>query len=81
LIDQARAGEKLRLSVDQTNGFCRVSISRPARLTGLSDTAVFGADVQDAQGFSLRLVRGLARIAGAQLVTLPGAIALNFRRA
>jgi hypothetical protein len=81
LIDQARAGEKLRLSVDQTNGFCRVSISRPARLTGLSDTAVFGADVQDPQGFSLRLVRGLARIAGAQLVTLPGAIALNFRRA
>ncbi|MFL6749135.1 MAG: sensor histidine kinase, partial [Sphingomicrobium sp.] len=81
LIDHAQAGEKLRLSVDQTNGFCRVSISRPASLTGLNDAALFGADIQDPRGFSLRLVRGLARIAGAQLVTSPGAVALNFPRA
>jgi His Kinase A (phospho-acceptor) domain len=81
VIERAGAGEKLRLSVDQPNSSCRVSISRPAAMTGASDAGLFGGGVQDAQGFSLRLVRGLARIAGAQLVTLPGAIALDFLRA
>ena len=82
MIDRARAGEHLRLSVDQTNGSCRVSISRPAALAGQSDSSLFGtADALGTPGFNLRLVRGLARIAGAELVTLPGMIALDFPRA
>jgi signal transduction histidine kinase len=82
VIERARSGERLRLSVDQTMGSSRVSISRPAALAGLGDASLFGAaDDLSAQGFSLRLVRGLARIAGAELVTVPGAIALNFPRA
>jgi hypothetical protein len=80
LIEQARSGERLRLSVDQTEGSCRVSVSRPAALIGASDGSLFGADLQDMHGFSLRLVRGLARIAGARLVTMPAAIALEFPR-
>jgi hypothetical protein len=78
VIEHATSGEALRLSVEQALGSCRVSISRPAALVGVSDASLFGRDLKDAQGFSLRLVRGLARIAGAQLVTLPGAIALDF---
>jgi hypothetical protein len=81
VIEHSQTGEKLRLSVDQSNSFCRVSISRPAALTGLSDASLFGASLPDAQGFSLRLARGLARIAGAQLATTPAAIALDFPRA
>jgi signal transduction histidine kinase len=80
VIEHAQAGEKLRLSVDQTNSSCRVSISRPASLAGVSDANLFGADPQDPQGFSLRLVRGLARIAGARLAIVPGALALDFPR-
>jgi hypothetical protein len=78
VIEQARAGERLRLSVEQANGAGRVSISRPEALRGLGDAALFGTGLKDAEGFSLRLVRGLARIGGAQLVTLPGAIAIDF---
>jgi hypothetical protein len=81
VFERAQAGEKLRLTVEQAHGPCRVAISRPAALAGAGDTTLFGADLQDIQGFSLRLVRGLARIAGAQLVTLPAAIALDFPRA
>jgi len=80
LIDRAQAGERLRLAVDQTNGSCRVSVSRPAALMSASDRSLFGADLQDMHGFSLRLVRGLARIAGARLVTMPAAIGLDFAR-
>jgi signal transduction histidine kinase len=82
VIERAEQGEKLRLLVEQAGSSCRVSISRPAALVGMSDASLLGgADVLNAQGFSLRLVRGLARIAGAELVTLAGALALNFPRA
>jgi hypothetical protein len=81
VLEPAQAGEKLRLTVDQANSSCRVAISRPAALAGAGEANLFGADLQDLQGFSLRLVRGLARIAGAQLVALPGSIALDFPRA
>jgi hypothetical protein len=47
----------------------------------MTDADLFGTDegaISDA--FILRVVRGLARIAGAALVTSPGSIALSFPR-
>jgi len=77
-IEQAVAGERLRLSVERTGERCRVSISRPAALKGLSDGALFGEGDVPTAGFWLRLVRGLGRIAGVQFVTTPAGLALVF---
>jgi signal transduction histidine kinase len=85
VIEQARPGERLRLAVEHNGSTCRFAISRPAALRGLSDDQLFdprlpGADDGDSPalgiGFSLRLVRGLARIAGGDLVASPAGITL-----
>ena len=82
VIGVAEAGEKLRLSVDQAGANCRISISRPVTLHGLSDAQLFDAPSDAADdGFSLRLVRGLARIAGGDLVTSRAGFTLLFPRA
>ena len=82
VIGAAEAGEKLRLSVDQAGGNCRLSISRPLTLHGLSDAQLFDARSDKAEdGFSLRLVRGLARIAGGDLVASRAGFTLVFPRA
>jgi hypothetical protein len=80
----------LRISVDQGEADCRISISRPAAFRNLPDGLLFdGAIALDAggegngysAGFSLRLVRGLARIGGGDLVTSPTSLTLVFPRA
>jgi len=82
VIEQAVAGERLRLAVEANAETSRFSISRPAALKGITDAQLFDprADVPDASpvgvGFSLRLVRGLARIAGGDLVATPAGITL-----
>jgi signal transduction histidine kinase len=82
MISEAQAGERMRLSVDQAGENCRVSITCPAALSGLSDEQLFGGGPKALQqGFSLRLVRGLARIAGADLTSQRGALSLLFPRA
>ena len=79
VIEAATAAERLRLSVDQGAGQCRVSISRPSALRGMTDAELFDPSSRpDAVAFPLRLVRGLARIAGGDLVTSPAGIALVF---
>ena len=81
-IEAAQAGERLRLSVDQVGDHCRFSISRPAALRGISDAQLFEPGQQaPANGSSLRLIRGLARIAGGELVTAPAGFTLAFPRA
>jgi hypothetical protein len=82
VIGVAEAGEKLRLSVDQAGENCRFSISRPAVLRGMSDAQLLDqrSDAPE-NGFSLRLVRGLARIAGGDLVTSRAGFTLVFPRA
>jgi hypothetical protein len=47
----------------------------------LSDDQLIGSESSFEQGFSLRIVRGLARIAGAELTTPQGSISLLFPRA
>ena len=82
IIGAADAGEKLRLSVDQSGENCRFSISRPASLRTMSDMQLFDTRSEAAEdGFSLRLVRGLARIAGGNLVTSRAGFTLIFPRA
>ena len=90
VIDRSDAGEKLRISAEGGEGDCRISISRPRALRSLPDGLLFdGAIAPDADteangysaGFSLRLVRGLARIGGGDLVTSPTTLTLVFPRA
>ncbi|HET9810838.1 MAG TPA: histidine kinase dimerization/phospho-acceptor domain-containing protein [Sphingomicrobium sp.] len=81
LVDRADSGEHLRLAVGRANGHCTVSLSRPAALRGISDELLFGSgDEPVADAFRLRLARGLARGAGADLLTSPDAIILSFPR-
>ena len=86
VVDRADAGERLRMSLEQNSDQCRLSISRPSALQNIPDTQLFDAVAEGAEqgflaGFSLRLVRGLARIAGGDLVTSRPAITLVFPRA
>jgi hypothetical protein len=82
LIERAAMGERLRLWVEGSGDHCRVSLSRPAALDGLSDEELFGSrGARPSEDLSLRLVRGLARIAGADLVSRQGAVVLVFARA
>jgi signal transduction histidine kinase len=78
VIDRASAGEALWLRVDSRNGDCRVAISTPAAIGG----DPLGADNDEApECVSLRLVRGLATIAGADLAAADDVISLSFQRA
>jgi hypothetical protein len=81
VIEQSEAGDRLRLTVEQAGDRSRVSITRPARLSGIPEDQLFRGEVDAEHGFSLRLVRGLARIAGVELTATSGSISLLFRRA
>lgn len=86
LADLAQANEPLRLSLDRGGDLCRVAIGRPGVLRGLSDVQLFAAQTPGSEeqpsasgdGFALRLIRGLARIAGGDLMTSPTGLALVF---
>jgi hypothetical protein len=84
VFERAGEGERIRLALDYSVDQCRLSLSRPAALRGMTDAQMFdprtpGAD--HGAGFSLRLVRGLARIAGGDLVASPAGLTLVFARA
>jgi K+-sensing histidine kinase KdpD len=86
LIDRADSGERLRLAVDESGAQCSFSASRPAALRGVPNAKLFdpasaGGDIGWSAAFSLRLVRGLARIAGGDLVASPAGLTLVFPRA
>jgi hypothetical protein len=80
-IEQADAGERLRLWVDHSRDEVRVAISRPAALAAVAEDQLLGGIGGLEQGFSLRLVRGLARIAGADLVAREDSLVLLLPRA
>ena len=81
LVEQADARERFRLDIERAGDRWRLSMTRPARLAGISDDELFGSDADFEHGFSLRLVRGLGRIAGADLEASKGTISLLFPRA
>ena len=80
LADRAERGERLQVSAEPASGWARISISRPAALAGIGDAELFEAPRGEGVGggFSLRLARGLARIAGGDLVSSRDAFALLF---
>ena len=82
LAEAAHSEERLHLSVDQANGNARISISRPAALRALNDAELFDTprNGDATRGFSLRLVRGLARIAGGDLTANRDNFGLTFPR-
>ena len=82
LVRHAERGEHLDLAAEPARDGARISISRPASLRGQTDADLFEparAPSRDG-GFALRLVRGLARIAGGDLVGSRDAFALVFPR-
>jgi signal transduction histidine kinase len=89
VVERTERGERLRLAVEQTVTHWRVSITRPAGLRNISETELLeaettfgdGHEVQALSiGFALRLVRGLARIAGADLALPAAEFVLLFPR-
>lgn len=81
LVEQADARERLRLEIERAGDRWRLSMTRPARLSGVPDEELFGSEADFEHGFSLRLVRGLGRIAGADLEASKATISLLFPRA
>jgi signal transduction histidine kinase len=82
VIARASEGETLRFGVDRERDRCMVWISRPAELAGLADQDLFGS-AEDAlsEEFPLRLARGLAHSAGADILVSPDAVCLSFASA
>ena len=83
LAEQLAEGERLHLSADLTSQGAGITMGRPAALRGRSDSDLFGvarggAGMQG--GFSLRLARGLARIAGGDLSSRRDSFSLVFPR-
>ena len=84
MIESASAAEHLRIAIEQGASQCRITIGRPASLRNVPDALLFegiGEDNGTFAGFSLRLVRGLAHIAGGDLVVTPTSLALVVPRA
>ena len=84
MIESASAAEHLRIAIEQGASQCRITIGRPASLRNVPDALLFegiGEDSGMFAGFSLRLVRGLAHIAGGDLAVTPTSLALVVPRA
>jgi len=80
-IEASIAGERLQIFVDNGDEDCRISISRPRALLGLCEADLFGSAAKmQSHSFTLRLTRGLASIAGAQLIASESQLSLVFRR-
>jgi hypothetical protein len=80
LAERAGQGERIEVAAEPAIGGARISISRPAALNGIADSELFGGEGGVEGGFSLRLARGLARIAGGDLLASRDAFALQFPR-
>jgi len=83
LVGQAEAGEHVSVSAELSLDGAKMSVTRPAALRGTRESDLFdskGAKDITGSGFTLRLVRGLARIAGGDLVSSRESFALVFPR-
>ena len=84
ILELTTAGEHLQISASRREAQSRIALSRPEALRELSDAQLFEDAAKGLEagplspGFSLRLVRGLARVAGGDLVTTPATLALAF---
>ena len=87
VIDAAAPGEQLRGSIGDARGKCVLTITRPAATMHLDErqlldpafhTTEEGEGSRLGLGFALRLVRGLARLAGGDLSFAAREFALSF---
>jgi hypothetical protein len=83
LSQESDRGERISLSAESTSDSARITIGRPAALRGVGDAALFDfkRGEEGYSRFSLRLARGLARIAGGDLVANRDSFSLVFARA
>jgi signal transduction histidine kinase len=81
VVGQSDAGDHVGMSVDGAGARVRLSMDRPSRLASVSDEELFRPSASPSSaGYWLRLVRNLARMVGADLVTSNREIALSFPR-
>jgi len=83
IAERADPGERLTVFAELAAQGATVSVSRPVRLRGISDGELLDTRISPEGimgGFMLRLVRGLARIVGGDLVIVPDSFALAFPR-
>jgi signal transduction histidine kinase len=78
LIDEADPGERMRFTIDRAGTRLRVSMTLPASLADRSEKHLLGDGPEWEQGFSLRLVRRLARMAGADMAASQGIVSILF---
>ncbi len=83
LCDLAERGERFQLSADTALDGARITVSGPTASRAAGEGARFDSRLRSEEpgAFSLRLVRGLARIAGGDLVSNRDTFALVFPRA
>jgi len=73
VVDVASPSEMLALGIGSQNGMCSITVTRPRAIRDVSEEQLFdpgfalNPDDKLGIGFALRLVRGLARIAGGDL--------------
>ena len=83
LVDRSERGERLQLSVEQASDGARISLTRPDALRRTSDAELLDTPRGGEAGqgsFRLRLARGLARIAGGDLLGNRDSFSLVFPR-
>jgi hypothetical protein len=78
VIGGAQTGDVLRLSVDSKGGSHAVSITLPGALLPSFGEEMLGTVDVNSRAFALRLVRGLARLAQADLVVTDAAVSILF---
>ena len=85
VIEAGAAGESIHVDAEEARGRLSITASRPAATAHLSEAQLFdpsfstGADGEGSRlgiGFALRLVRGLARLAGGDLRLSPSDLTL-----
>lgn len=88
LIDCSEPSEQLQLTAGQWNDSCALSVDRPAALKNLAEEDLLNPrfavprqrNARLSLGFSLRLVRGIAQLAGGDLVVTRGKLTLLLAR-
>ena len=82
VVAVAAADETVAIMVDRERGNCAIAVTRPATLAGQPDEQLLDPAFATGEGgllgvgFALRLVRGLARIAGGDLRIEPARLVL-----
>ena len=80
LIEQAARGERLRIGIERTAECWRVSMALPKALAALPGKHLLEDGAIGEQGFSLRLVQRLARMAGLEMVASERMVWISFPR-